>query len=322
MKKTWTATWQAGTPLSAERGAQPGGSAEAQGDLPPFCREPSTRTGRVISLLSDYGLEDGLVGSLHGVLRSYLPGVAIVDITHGVPAHDVRAGSLALLRAAPYLAPGVVLAVVDPRVGTERRAVAVKAARASLTFVGPDNGLLLPALDALGGPASAVELTDRGYWLETPGPTFAGRDIFAPAAARLAAGASLEDLGVPIDTGGLVGLPAPLLSRLAGGSFAAEVTWIDRFGNVQLAARREELPEGTTELRVSIGCPGRSSAAKVAAAYGQLAPGELGLLVDSYGHLALSLNEASAAESLGVGEQEVVIVEPLAPQPRNSYSGA
>ncbi len=152
---------------------------------------------RVISLLTDYGLADGFVGALHSVLRSRLPLVPIVDLTHGVPAQDVRAGSLALKRAGPYLAAGVVLAIVDPGVGTARRSIALSAGAADLIFVGPDNGLMLPALDTLGGPALGVELENLTYQLAAPGPTFAGRDIFAPAAAFLAGGGPMGELGPP-----------------------------------------------------------------------------------------------------------------------------
>ena len=124
---------------------------------------------KVVSLLSDYGLADGFVGTLHSVLRSSLPGVPIVDLTHDIPPQDVRAGSLALQRAAPYLAPGVVLAVVDPGVGGRRRSLVVEASGAGVVFVGPDNGLLLPAVRTLGGPRRVVELQDRGYWLPSRG---------------------------------------------------------------------------------------------------------------------------------------------------------
>jgi hypothetical protein len=193
----------------------------------------------VVSLLTDYGLDDGFVGALHSVLRRRLPDLAIVDLTHGIPSQDVRAGSLALVRSAPYLAPGVVIAVVDPGVGTARRPIAVAAA--AVTLVGPDNGLLPPALDVLGGPSAAVVLEDRGYWWPPPGPTFAGRDIFAPAAGLLAAGHDLAELGSPIDPGSLIRLPPLTCRRRPDGSLELEVTWVDRYGNVQLSARPEDI---------------------------------------------------------------------------------
>jgi S-adenosylmethionine hydrolase len=288
----------------------------------------------VVSLLTDYGLSDGFVGALHSVIRRASPNVPIIDLTHDIAPQDVRAGSLALLRAAPYLAPGVVVAIVDPGVGTSRRGVAVRPTNgtggddaAAVTLVGPDNGLLVPALEALGGAAACVELEDRGYWLPAPGPTFAGRDIFAPAAARLVAGAALEDLGKTVGPGSLVSLPAPFLRRVDGGDLEVEVTWVDRFGNVELAARGEDWLAGTGTGRLGLArsrgthadllvlVPGRSSfSARVVRVFGDLAPGELGLLVDSYGYLALCRNGASAAELLGAGEGDRLSLRSPAPR--------
>jgi len=265
------------------------------------------------------------------VLRARLPEVPIVDLTHEVRAQDVRAGSLALKRAAPYLAPGVVVAVVDPGVGTARRSVAVHAGGADLFFVGPDNGLMLPALDELGGPALAVQLENTAYQLPSPGPTFAGRDIFAPAAAFLAGGGEIEALGQQLDPGTLVRL-SPLVCHESDGALEAEVAWVDHFGNVQLAAGPHALPAGPDALPVGTGpqahavlmvrlrrrtqahVDGANSwTARLVHTYGELAPGELGLLVDSYGYLALSLNGAGAAERLGVREQDVLVLEPINP---------
>jgi S-adenosylmethionine hydrolase len=264
-------------------------------------------------LLSDYGLADGFVGALHSVLRTLLPAVPIVDLTHDIAPGDVRAGSQALQRAAHYLAPGVVLAVVDPGVGTDRRAVAVQAAGTDVVFVGPDNGLLLPALDALGGPALAVELKDLGYWLASPGPTFAGRDILAPAAAHLAAGGDISALGTTLHHVSLARLPRPRMVTHPDGSLEAEVTWVDRFGNVQLAAGEGDLAGAPLVVVVTAAGPART--ARAVRTYAELADGELGILVDSYGSLALSLNGASAASSLGVAERDLVIVGPPRGEP-------
>ncbi len=285
----------------------------------------------VVSLLSDYGLADGFVGALHSVLRARLPDVAIVDLTHEVRPQDVRAGGLALARAAPYLATGVVVAVVDPGVGTARRGLAIQAGAANIVFVGPDNGLLLPALDLLGGAVLAVELEDAAYRLPPSGPaspglasprspargpTFAGRDIFAPAASHLAAGGALGALGREVSIETLVRLPVPLYRRAPDGALEVEVTWVDRYGNVQLAAPAPALaglagPGG--RLEVSTGPATAASTtpprpARVVRTYADLAAGELGALVDSYGFLALSLNGASAAEFLGAGEKDVLIL--------------
>ena len=277
---------------------------------------PDGRPVKVVSLLSDYGLADGFPGALQCVIRSRLPTVPIIDITHEIAPCDVRAGSLALLRAAPFLPPGVVLAVVDPGVGTPRRGIAVQARDADLCFVGPDNGLLAPAITALGGARWAVELQDRGYWLAAPGPTFAGRDIFAPAAAHLAGGGGPEQLGARLDPDDLVQLPAPRCARGADGSCQAEVTWIDRFGNVQLAAGGADLPGGGRVLASLLSQGGLVASAEHVArtvtAFGELPPGQLGILVDSYGQLALVLNRASAAALLGAREGDLVILRQAA----------
>jgi S-adenosylmethionine hydrolase len=277
----------------------------------------ASRPSCVVSLLTDYGLDDGFVGALHSVLRRRVPEVPIVDLTHGVAPQDVRAGSLALRRVAPYLAPGVVVAVVDPGVGTTRRGVAV--ATADVVFVGPDNGLLVPAVEFLGGASLAVELEDRGYWLETPGPTFAGRDVFAPAAAELASGVSLADLGPAIDPASLARVPDAVTRRRPNGSLETEVTWVDRYGNIHLAAGPHDLspppvPGDIFGVSRSSGADGGAGAwtwpARAARTFADLAPGQLGLVVDSYGCLDLCLFGTSAASQLGIQEQDLVVINP------------
>jgi hypothetical protein len=223
--------------------------------------------------------------------------------------------------------------------------------------VGPDNGLLLPALGTLGGPGRAVELQDHGYWLPSKGQTFAGRDVFAPAAVHLVAGGDISDLGAALDPTDLVRLP-PLHRRCRpDGLLEAEVTWVDRFGNVQLAAGADDLAavlagpgrrarkeargdgEGpsrvtsvlhTQLLAVSSGAAGASApglgaaatsrgrVARVVNAYAELAEEELGILVDSCGCLALSLNGASAAKSLGTNEGDYVFISRPATTSRGS----
>jgi S-adenosylmethionine hydrolase len=258
-----------------------------------------------ISFLSDYGTVDEFVGVVKSVVRTIAPHVTVVDLTHEIPPHDVRAGGLALARAVQYLAPGVVLAVVDPGVGTERRAIAVEVAGGEGVFVGPDNGLLAPAVAMSGGATAAVELSRVDHHLPSPGPTFAGRDIFAPVSALLCNGLSLQDVGVPVDPAGL--LPGVLpISRREGDVLHAEVLWVDRFGNAQLNLDPDELPEGD-RLVVTIG--GRRRTARRAPTYAAIGPGELGLVVDSYGLVAVVLDQASAADQLGLGAGDAVLVE-------------
>src|SRR4051794_16725121 len=152
-----------------------------------------------VTFLSDYGLADEFVGVVKSVIRSIAPAVTVIDLTHDIDPHDVRGGGLALARSAQYLVPGVVLAVVDPGVGTPRRAIAIEVGDGQSVLVGPDNGLLAPAVAMVGGADRAVVLDNTDHHLPAPGPTFAGRDVFAPAAAQLCLGVDLLELGTPVD---------------------------------------------------------------------------------------------------------------------------
>jgi S-adenosylmethionine hydrolase len=255
----------------------------------------------VIAFLSDYGLADEFVGVCKGVMLGVDPAITVIDLTHEIPPHDVRAGGLALLRAVQYLPEGtVVLAVVDPGVGTDRRLLAVECEGA--TFVGPDNGLLAPAVAMLGGARQVVELTDEELRLPAPGPTFAGRDVLSPVAAALATGTPIGDLGPVVDPAGLVPGLVGLPQVTEGGAIEAEVWWIDRFGNAQLNVGPEELtdqgvePGGVVEVRAGK----RTKSARWVHTYADARPSELVLLVDSYGLLALALDRRSAAAEYGL----------------------
>ncbi len=266
---------------------------------------------RHVSFLSDYGLVDEFVGVVHSVLEALAPGVRVIDITHGVAPFDVRGGALALARSVQYLCPGVVLAVVDPGVGTRRRPVAVEVGGGSSVLVGPDNGLLAPAVAMVGGATRAVVLDNTEHHLDAPGPTFDGRDVFAPAAALLCRGTDMGDLGTEIDPVSL--LPGTLaLSRGESDGLHAEVLWVDRFGNVQLNVDPAELDEMGCDSGgvVSLAFRDTVAAAERVDAFGSLPTGGLGLLVDSYGLLALVANQGSAAEetSLAVGDEVVLSV--------------
>jgi S-adenosylmethionine hydrolase len=260
-----------------------------------------------ISFLSDFGTDDEFVGVVRSVLRSIAPHATVIDLTHGIPAFDVRAGSLALARAVQYVAPGVILAVVDPGVGTDRRAVAVEVAGGDGVFVGPDNGLLASAVAMAGGAERAVELTNTTFHLDAPGATFAGRDVFGPVAGHLAAGVPFEDLGGAIDPASL--LPGLLpLTRTEDGTTIAEVLWVDRYGNAQLNVDPDELD--LTSGHVSLRWGETSRQARAVRAYGEIPSGEVGLVVDSYGMLSVSFDRASAAAILGMGVGTEVRIEP------------
>ncbi len=256
-----------------------------------------------VSFLSDYGTDDEFVGVVKSVIRSIAPHAVVVDLTHGIAPYDVRGASLALARAVQYLAPGVVLAVVDPGVGSERRAVAVEAAEAGSVFVGPDNGLLASAVAMAGGATRAVALTDERYHLPAPGPTFAGRDIFAPAVAHLCNGVALSELGDPVEPETL--LPGVLpLTRDEAGALVAEVLWVDRFGNVQLNVDPDELL--VFDDPVSLSFHDRVQQARRADSYSAIPAGALGLVVDAYGLISIAANRHSAAGDLGLEAGDTV----------------
>jgi S-adenosylmethionine hydrolase len=222
-----------------------------------------------------------------------------------------------LARASPWLAPGVVLAVVDPGVGGPRRGVALEVAdERGLVLIGPDNGLLMPAAASLGGVRQAVEL-DRPpeptqATFGSAGPTFDGRDLFAPAAARLCGSTSLAELGPLVDPGTLV--PGPVLAtRREGTQVVTEVVGSDRFGNLQLASRAADVAHLGSSVAVEAGVE-RCRLARRVEAFGELAPGELGVLIDSSGLVALVLDRQSAARVLGTGPGAPVRLGP-APAP-------
>ena len=260
-----------------------------------------------VSFLSDYGIGDEFVGVVKSVIRAIEPEVAVIDVTHEIPPHDVRAGSLALARAAQYLVPGVVLAVVDPGVGTDRRAVAVEVGSGESVLVGPDNGLLAAAVGMVGGADRVVALTNPDYHLPSPGATFAGRDVFAPVAAHLCAGVALEEFGPMIEPSSLQPgmIPLPFAD---GEAVAAQVLWVDRFGNAQLNVGPDDVEHLGERLRLVMGA--RTRLARRATSFAELGS-EVGLVLDSYGLLAISLDRHPAAVDLGLSAGDEVKIEAL-----------
>ena len=269
-----------------------------------------------VSFLSDYGRADEFVGVCTSVMLAIAPHLRVIDVTHDVPAHDVRAGALTLVRAAQYLPVGIILAVVDPGVGSERRCVAVETERAIL--IGPDNGLLAPAVAMLGGATRAVSLTNTDYQIDAPGPTFAGRDIMSAAAGFLAAGVPLEDLGEPVDPISLTPGLLPV-AEIDGDTVRAEVWWIDRFGNAQLNVGPEVLTERGIELGdpIELTIRDRGGMVRWVHTYADAKSSELVLVVDSYGLLSIALDRRSAAaeHDLRIGT-EVRIAPPPPGTPR------
>jgi len=250
-----------------------------------------------INFLTDYGHDDEFVGVVKSVVHSIVPDVRICDVTHNVRPHDVRGGGLALARSAAYLNPGVVLAVVDPGVGSARKAVAVEVGDGSTILVGPDNGLLAPTVALVGGATAAVDITNSKFRIGAPGPTFDGRDLFGPVAAQLCAGASLRDVGTPIDPALLMPAVMPVSAR-EGDTIVAEVLWIDRFGNCQLNVDPDELETSHYSLQIA----DQHRPAKRVTHFEALGSGEIGLVVDSSGMVAVVLNRSSAATELRLTE--------------------
>ena len=281
--------------------------------MPPDGSAPSlARHPRPIVFLSDYGLEDEFVGIVHRVVESIAPAVRVIDLTHHIPPHDVRAGALTLWRCAPWLHDCVVLAVVDPGVGTSRRPVAIEVAGSGTVLVGPDNSLLLPSAHALGRITSAVRLDPQDPGPNHPpgsGRTFDGRDLFAPVAARIASGdGTTEDVGQQIDPAGLIGDPVPSPVSEEGGWVRCQVLWVDRFGNAQLNAKPAHLSHLGDSLMILTRPGTKPWQARLATAFADLREGELGLVTDSYGLLALVLNASPAAERVGIREGDTILI--------------
>jgi S-adenosyl-L-methionine hydrolase (adenosine-forming) len=272
-----------------------------------------------ISFLSDYGTSDEFVGVVKSVIRSIAPDTTVIDITHDIRPYDIKGGALTLARSVQYLCPGVVLAIVDPGVGTDRRAIAIEVGDGESYLVGPDNGVLASAVGLVGGATAAVELTEAEYQLPAPGPTFAGRDVFAPAAAHLCAGVPLDALGPRIDPAELVPGIVPL-PREEGDAIVGEILWVDRYGNCQLNIDPDAVATWGERVQLRWTKPREGVRTAVrAAAYGDLQPSQVGLIVDSYGLLAVSVPRGSAAETLGVvvgDELSLVRLDDEADQPR------
>lgn len=273
-----------------------------------------------ISFLSDYGTRDEFVGVVKSVIHDIAPHVRVVDLNHEIEPFDIRGGSLSLARCVSYVGGGIVLAVVDPGVGSSRRAVAVEVAGGKGVFVGPDNGLLAMAIALAGGAERAVCLTNSEYHLARPGETFAGRDIFAPVAAHLCNGVDLSQLGEPIDPALLLPGVVPL-PREENGALHGEITWVDRFGNCQLNIGADEVTTMGEVLRVEIGSAANLAktgnervvrSLKIVKSYDAIGSG-LGLVVDSYGMLSICVARGSAAAELSVGSGDLVVLSRVEP---------
>ncbi len=254
-----------------------------------------------ITFLSDFGLQDDFVGTCHGVMKSIAPEAHIIDITHGIPPQHVLQGALVLCNTLPYMPQGVHLAVVDPGVGGHRRPLAIRTGEGRF-LVGPDNGLLLPAADRLGSVEAAHELANSDYALDSVSRTFHGRDLFSPAAAHLARGIAIEELGPPIDPLALVRIDVPE-PEVGQNRIRATVLYVDHFGNIELNLTREHLeqadvhPGVTVELELAL----ERYYATAVRTFADAGPGDIILYEDAYKNVAIAISGGSAAEMFGVG---------------------
>jgi S-adenosyl-L-methionine hydrolase (adenosine-forming) len=266
---------------------------------------------RFITFLTDFGLQDDFVGVCHGVIKQIAPDVEIIDVTHGITRQNMLQGALTLANVMPYLPIGVHLAVVDPGVGGTRRAIALEAADGRM-YVGPDNGLLIPAAERMGGVVRAHSLTNRAYALAEVSPTFHARDVFSPAAAHLALGVPIEEFGEALPIADLVRLDLPQPEVRKGRVHAVVIDW-DRFGNIQLNLRREHIdgvgiePGGRVELEHA----GERYYAVAARTFADARPGDIILFEDSYDNIAVAISGGNAAELLGAVVGDQINVVPL-----------
>jgi S-adenosylmethionine hydrolase len=252
-----------------------------------------------ISFLSDFGLQDDFVGTCHGVIKLIAPESQIIDITHGIEPQAVLQGALVLASTLPYMPKGVHLAVVDPGVGGGRRGLALRAG--DRLYVGPDNGLLVPAAEKLGGIDEAWELTNAAYMLEPVSPTFHGRDVFAPAAAHLACGVAPEELGPRVEPASLVRLELPE-PQIGEARIRATVLYVDRYGNVQLNLSRADVeragifPGKRVELDLGVD----RYYATAARTFADARAGDIILYEDAYENIAVAITDGNAAEMFSV----------------------
>ena len=264
-----------------------------------------------ITFLSDFGLQDDFVGTCHGVIKRIAPDADVIDITHGIEAQQILQGALVLASTLPYMPEGVHLAVVDPGVGTQRKPVVLRSGDGRL-YVGPDNGLLVPAAEKLGGLAGAWELENPAYRLNSVSPTFHGRDLFAPTAAHLAVGVDPGELGPELAPESLVRLDVPV-ATIEEGFVLAHVLIVDRFGNIQLNLTTDDLTavgiEPGTQVEVEIGL--QRFYASAAETFAAVRVGDVVLYEDAYGNVAIAINAGNAAEMLAARPGDTVAITVL-----------
>ena len=263
-----------------------------------------------VTFLSDFGLKDDFVGTCHGVMKRIAPDAQIIDITHGIPPQAVLQGSLVLANTIGFMPVGVHLAIVDPGVGGPRRPLALRDADERL-YVGPDNGLLLPAASRA-GLVAAHELANPAYALESISRTFHGRDLFSPAAAHLARGVAIEELGPPVDPEGLVRLDVPE-PALSDGTAVATLLYVDSFGNIALNLTRDDVERIgiVSGTRVELELAGERYYAVMTRTFADARPGDVILYEDSYRNISIAISRGSAARMLHASPGQRLKIVPL-----------
>jgi S-adenosylmethionine hydrolase len=272
---------------------------------------PSVKKREIVTFLSDYGLEDEFVGVCHGVMLRVAPHIQVVHLHHNILRQDIRHGAIVLQQSVAYLPDSVHLAVVDPSVGSTRKAIVVETGWGEI-YVGPDNGLLMPAAAGSGGIRRVHQIADERFMLTPVSRTFQGRDVFAPAAAHVANGVDPSELGPKLEVEDLVPLEVPL-AWTHDDHLHAEVLQVDRFGNLQLNFGMKELDEvGLRDRdRLEVRLEGQRLQVPFGSTFADVKQGEYVLVCDSYQQLSLAVNKGDAAARLRAAAGSTAIVGPL-----------
>ncbi|MEZ5281019.1 MAG: SAM-dependent chlorinase/fluorinase [Acidimicrobiales bacterium] len=266
-----------------------------------------SRHYETVTLLTDRGRVDESIGVAHSIVRDIAPSVAVVDLAHEVPAHDVRSGSLMLARSAPYIVPGVVVASVDPDGSAARRSIAVEVGDGVAVLMGPDNGLLAAAVAVVGGAGRCHEITSEMHRLPSPGQTCPLRDVLVPAAAHVCNGVDISELGPAVDPSSLLPSLVPM-PRLENEQVIAEVMWVDHYGKIQLNIDSETVSHIGPTVVASFGDQHRT--VQVYASVADIPDGRIGLAPDVHGMLCLAVQQQSAAAELKLDIGAEVILAP------------
>ena len=261
----------------------------------------------IITLTTDFGYKDEAVASMKGVILSINPQVRIVDISHGIPPFNIGEGAWVMMRSLKYFPPAIHVGVVDPGVGSSRRAIVIETANTSL-LVGPDNGLLLPPANELGGIKRVYEIENPDLMLHPVSISFHGRDIFSPVAAHLSRGIKIGKVGPPIKVESLI--PPPWSPpEIRENLIRGQIIHIDHFGNLYTNIPIEKVREVGSVFEITLG--DRCEIAKLVKTFSSVSRGTLALKDDAYGYLEISVNLGSAKEMFSAETLQIFSLKPL-----------